>query len=111
MRGYAELQLRNFSVNPMDKLNYEVDNLFFFVLLKVVSCDHEREVIAFVGWLLSKDLKLISTEGHESFEHVSEHAREFIELLDGNRDTYAINTGLDETRLLLIFRNDDGIHD
>lgn len=60
-------------------------------------------------WLLPQDFELVSTEGHESLEHVSQQDNQLIILLYRYRYAHAVYTGLDHTCLLFTLRNDDRI--
>jgi len=66
----------------VNELNDEVDDFLFLVLKKVIVTDEEREIVVFVDWAFSKNIKSVSSQCHKSLKHCSEKDIDSLTLSD-----------------------------
>ena len=78
----------------------------------MVLSDQEREIIfVWLSTCLSEYLKSVSSQSEESLEHMGQQLLDQLVLLNGERYSAGVDRSLNQTRLLLIPRNDKGVQD
>ena len=110
-----ELHFRDFLVDVLHELDDEIDELALVEGLGVDVGDKERDIVHLFALLVllldglaTEDEEVVCTLGEETHETLGKDLVELIELLQADRNTDAVHTGLDEDTLLLVTGDDNG---